>query len=195
MRKLLTLLSLSLLIVISGQGVVEAKRASTKKKSSSSKTRKKKSNAPKLIGTYGNWRAYTAVENGNKVCYMSSYPLKETGKYKKRGPVYMVIAHRPYLKSYNVVSFDAGYPFKKDAKIDVKVEGKKRKSFKLFTDKETAWCADAKTDKTLTNAIKAGEKIIVTGKSSRGTKTVDNYSLKGSSAAYRAICKACKVKM
>jgi hypothetical protein len=36
--------------------------------------------------------------------------------------------------------------------------------------------------------------MIITGFSSRGTKTIDTYSLSGFTAAYTAIGKACGVK-
>ena len=39
-----------------------------------------------------------------------------------------------------------------------------------------------------------GARLVVKGTSSRGTKTTDTYSLKGFSAAFKAIGKACKVK-
>ena len=43
-------------------------------------------------------------------------------------------------------------------------------------------------------AMRSGAKMIVTGVSSRGTKTIDTYSLSGISAAHKAIGTACKVK-
>lgn len=203
MRKfLLFILPIFILPLANGSVTAAPKgvtKAAPKKSSENNKkpVQKKKAtpSQPHLLGTYGNWRTYTSEENGNKVCYMTSFADKETGQYNKRGDVYLLIAHRPYLKSYNVVSFDAGYTFKKGDQVDVKVQsGKKEEAYRLFTDKETAWCADPKSDKKLTMAITKGEKIIVSGASSRGTKTRDVYSLKGSKAAYLAICRACGVK-
>lgn len=146
---------------------------------------------PKLIGTYSHWRAYTNTEKGHKVCYCTSTPTKQEGNYKRRGEVYMIIAHRPYMDSYNVISFDAGYPFKSNEKVKVKID---RKNFSLFTEGETAWAIDPKTDRDLTSAIKKGNLITVNGRSSRGTATTDTYSLKGSAQAYKAICNACNFK-
>ena len=42
--------------------------------------------------------------------------------------------------------------------------------------------------------MKRGRKMVVKGKSSRGTATTDTYSLTGFSAAYKAIGEACGVK-
>ena len=39
-----------------------------------------------------------------------------------------------------------------------------------------------------------GSKMLVTGTSVRGTKTVDTYSLRGFTAAYKTIGRDCSVK-
>ena len=57
-----------------------------------------------------------------------------------------------------------------------------------------AFAVDTKTDKALVDAMIRGARMVVKGTSSRGTKTTDTYSLKGFSAAFKTIGKACKVK-
>jgi hypothetical protein len=146
---------------------------------------------PKLIQESGAWRAYSMKEGRKNVCFASSKPKREEGKYKRRGDVFVLITHRPALNSYDVVSFDAGYTFKKNQKVTVNIG---KRNFTLFSEGETAWATDPKTDKSITNAIAQGSEMIVQGVSSRGTKTRDVYSLKGSLAALQAIKKACKVK-
>ena len=42
------------------------------------------------------------------------------------------------------------------------------------------------------DAMKKGERLIIEGTSSKGTLTKDTYSLKGFSAAYRAISSKCR---
>ncbi|PCH84228.1 MAG: hypothetical protein COC02_02205 [Rhodospirillaceae bacterium] len=68
------------------------------------------------------------------------------------------------------------------------------KTFKLFTNLGHAFAVDQKTDKAFVDAMIRGARLVVKGTSSRGTKTTDTYSLKGFSAAFKAIGKACKVK-
>lgn len=63
---------------------------------------------------------------------------------------------------------------------------------KWFVDNDKAWAVSEKTDKELVAAMKKGERMIVTGESSRGTATKDTYSLSGFTAAYRAISAKCK---
>ncbi|WP_246200958.1 invasion associated locus B family protein [Azospirillum brasilense] len=74
--------------------------------------------------------------------------------------------------------------------------GRGGKSFKLFTDGETAWARDADTDKAVTAAMRdaKGKSMVVKGVSARGTKTTDTYGTDGFAQAYDAINQACGVK-
>lgn len=144
---------------------------------------------PKLLGTYGDWAAYTFEENGNKVCYMASKPIKEEGDYTRRGDVFALVTHRPAEKSRNVFSYITGYTYKTNSDVTVTVDGNKR--FTLFTHKDMAWANTAEDDNNLAEALRKGSRFVVKGTSSRGTLTTDTFSLKGSAAAHDAITKAC----
>ncbi len=148
---------------------------------------------PRLLGTFKDWNAFAFEEGGRKVCYISSQPKKKEPKAARRGDVYVLVTHRPAEKALDVVSFIAGYPFKKDSEMEVDVGGK---PFKLFTDGETAWARDADTDKAVAAALREtkGKPMVVKGVSARGTKTTDSYSLDGLTQAYDAINQACGVK-
>ena len=67
-------------------------------------------------------------------------------------------------------------------------------AFKMFTDAGHAFAYDTKIDGTIVKAMIQGARMIIKGTSSSGTQTTDTYSLKGFTAAYKAINKACKVK-
>ena len=138
------------------------------------------------IGVYSDWRAYT----DGPVCYMGSEPKKAEGKYKARGQPYMLVSHRPQAKSLGVIEVGAGYTYMKGSEADLAIG---EASFRLFTDGNTAWARNAKTDRALVAAMKGGKEMVIKGTSSRGTLTTDTYSLTGFSAAYAAIGKACKV--
>ena len=64
----------------------------------------------------------------------------------------------------------------------------------LFTKGDTAWTRADKDDKAMVQEMLKGSTLTVAGESDRGTKTVDTYSLKGFSAAYKEINKACGIK-
>lgn len=148
--------------------------------------------APKLLGKYGDWSAYTYKENGKNVCYMASTPKRDEGKYTQRGDIYAVVTHRPGEKSFDVVNFVAGYTYKKGSKVEIKI-GKETFN-NIFTDADKAWTLTEKDDQALVAAMKRGQRMIVKGVSSRGTQTKDTYSLSGFTRAYKVISAKCGKK-
>ncbi len=140
------------------------------------------------IGTFGDWSAFQLSEDGNPACYMSSEPTKATGDYKNRGDVFATVTHRPAEKRIGEVSIVAGYSYKKESAVEVTIG---KQGFELFTQEDGAWAPDGASDKKLVQAMRKGNKMVVTGTSSRGTLTTDTYSLKGFTKGYRAIGKAC----
>lgn len=143
------------------------------------------------IGTYGDWSAYTFMEDGHRVCYMASQPVKSEGKYTRRDEVFALVTHRPSEGTKNVFSYITGYTYKPGSDVTVKVNGQ---TFTLFTQEDTAWTVDPETDKKLTDSIRKGSRMVVKGTSSRGTLTTDTFSLKGSGMAYKIISQKCAVK-
>ena len=144
---------------------------------------------PQILGEYGDWIAYYYRDNAGPVCYMASTPKKDEGKYSKRGDIFVVVTHRPNEKSYDVVNINAGYTYKKNTQVELKIG---TKTFYLFTDGDKAWAMKDKDDKDIVAAMKRGSRMIVDGVSSRGTKTKDTYSLTGFTSAYKAISNKCK---
>lgn len=146
---------------------------------------------PKVIGSYKSWSAHLFEEKKGKVCYLHGVPSKSAGKYTRRGEVYLQVTHRPSAKTRNEVSVTAGYTHKKGSEVKAAIDGK---TFVLFTEGDTAWAGDEKSDSLLVAAMRAGRIMVVKGISARGTATTDTYSLSGFTAAHRAISKACGVK-
>lgn len=142
----------------------------------------------KTIGSFGKWRAHTFDEQGTKSCYMTSQPVKDEGKYNKRGDIYVMVVHRPTDKVRDEVSFWAGYAFKDKAPVEVSIDGRK---FEVVPVEEIAWAPDTESDRKLVDAMKAGSTMVVEGTSKRGTDTKDTYSLSGFTKAYNAISTAC----
>ena len=145
---------------------------------------------PKKIDEKRAWTAYTFKGKGGKVCYMASAPIKQKGKYKVRGQPYALVTNRPSEKIKGEVNFIAGYTFKKGSSVKVKI-GKKA-VFKLFTEGDAAWSKDQPSDLKLVKAMKKGNRMTVVGRSSRGTKTTDTYSLSGFTAMKKRIDRECK---
>ncbi|MCK5383971.1 MAG: hypothetical protein KAJ29_00250 [Alphaproteobacteria bacterium] len=146
---------------------------------------------PHEIGKYGAWTSYVLMEQGNKVCYMVSKPIKDEGKYTNRGEIFALITHRPAENTKDVFSYITGYTYKHGSDAAVTIDGER---YMLFTQEDTAWARDAKADARLAKAIRKGSNMVVRGTSRYGTLTTDTYSLKGSGSAYKAITKECGIR-
>jgi invasion protein IalB len=142
------------------------------------------------LGKFGDWEAFTDREDGKRLCYMGSIPTKQRGNYKRRGVTYMMVTHRPAEKSKNVVSVKAGYTFKTGSEPEV-IIGKT--VMKMFVGEDYAYTNNSRDDDQLVKTMIRGAIMTVKGTSSRGTLTTDTYSLKGFTAAYKAISAACKI--
>jgi len=145
----------------------------------------------KDLGKFKDWQARSYKEGGKLVCTMFTTPKSSEGAYTKRGDVFVFVTHRPSHNRVDEVSVNIGYVFKKGAPVNVVISGT---THELFSDRGTAWTRDSKSDRALVRAMRAGSDMTVNGISSRGTKTTDNFSLSGFSAAHNAISKACKVR-
>lgn len=145
---------------------------------------------PKSLGVFNDWEAVVFQEGGKQGCYITSLPTKKEGNYTSRDRTYALVTHRPADGTLDVVTIVAGYTYQDGSEVTVRIGGQ---NFKLFTNKDAAWAADAETDKRLVQAMIKGSDMIVEGVSSRGTKTKDTYSLTGFTKAYRAIGQACGV--
>src|SRR5581483_3113505 len=86
--------------------------------------------APKLLGKYDNWAAYTYGTGADRICYVLSEPVAESPKGAKRGDVYFMVTHRPGRNIHNEISMRAGYAFSATSKPFAMV-GKTR--FQMFT--------------------------------------------------------------
>ena len=142
------------------------------------------------LGTFGDWTAYTYMDEMGRLCYMASQPTKSSGKYSKRDDVFLMITHRPAEKAFDVVNTVAGYTYKKGSKPTLAID--KKKAISLVSHEDTAWAKDEKTDVLLVTQMKAGSTAILKGTSKRGTLTTDTFSLKGFSKAYQKISEVCK---
>jgi hypothetical protein len=148
--------------------------------------------AQKSLGSFGTWQAFSYKENDSPVCYMvkaAKFPTPKNAKLK-RGATYLMITHRPGENNKDVVSYAAGYNFRPSTDVDI-VIGKD--SFNLFTNKDTAWSRDPKTDHALATAIRnnLSMKISAVPAQANMNKLTDSLDITGSAAAYQAIGKAC----
>ena len=121
---------------------------------------------------------------------MASTPKKDEGNYRKRGDIYTVITHRSKEKSFDVININAGYTYKPESTVNIKIGSRIFNA--LFTSGDKAWAVNDTVDKAIVKEMKRGSRMIISGVSNKGTKTKGTYSLSGFSAAYRAITTKCR---
>jgi len=141
---------------------------------------------PAMIGTFNDWTAWQYMEGRNRVCYIASSPLDKQPRNVNRGDVYVHVAHKPGIR--DEVSVTNGYTFEANNVVSVTIDATE---FKLFTKDDTAWTYTKDDDARMARAMAAGNRMIVKGKSNRGTETTDTYSLSGFTAAKAAIDRTC----
>ncbi len=144
---------------------------------------------PKFIDEFNDWSAYSYKAGGGQVCYVVSQPKDSEPKNVRRDKVFFLVQHRPKDKVRSEVSTIIGYKFKSGSMAKVDIDGNE---LTLFTNGDGAWAESGAVDRKIVAAMKAGKSMVVTGTSSRGTKTTDRYSLSGITAAMNKIDGLCK---
>ena len=143
------------------------------------------------VATMTDWNVFT--EESPKECWGVSKP-KETVNSRdgqpvsvRRGDILLFVTFRPGKPGE--ISFTGGYPFADGSTVEVMIDGKPHQ---LFTDGEWAWPGSPEDDAKLLAAMKAGGGATLTARSGKGTQTVDNFSLRGFTAAMEDAEKRCK---
>ncbi|MEX1155442.1 hypothetical protein [Parvibaculum sp.] len=152
--------------------------------------------APKLLGKYDDWSAYSYGAGGDRMCYAMSAPTRMLPAGANRGDVYFMVTHRPGRNTKNEISMRAGYAFKPTSRPFATIGADK---FQMFNGVKEggehqywAWLETPSEEGKMVQALKAGSSMEIKGTSSRDTLTTDTYSLKGSSAALKKIDETCK---
>ena len=137
------------------------------------------------------WGAYRYDNDGSRICFISSVPIKSEGKYdpKNRGDIRVFVSHGPGKAERDVVQVIAGYRYKPQSDVSLTIDGK---GFKLFTIEDRAYAESEEDDRRIITLMKRGSRMTIVGISSRGTKTTDTYSLSGFTKTKAVIDKTCK---
>jgi len=144
--------------------------------------------ARKLLASYVDWSAYTEKDDRGKICYVEADPRKERGRYKRRGDAYVQVIFQP-RSGHQDVAVIAGYRYKRRSRVSVKI-GPRR--FRLEPSGDTAWSRRGNHSQRVVRAMRKGRRMVVRGYSSRGTLTVDTYSLIGFTDALKAARRSCR---
>lgn len=150
--------------------------------------------ANESVAVKRDWSIFKQGAAADRQCWIATLPVSTRalrgGKpvSVNRGPVFLMVAIRPGAQVKNEVSMIAGYPFRSGSSVELKIGTDK---FELFTNGEGAWTDSADSDDRLVAAMRRGSTAEISGVSTRGTTTVDQFSLSGFTAALdeaRALC-------
>jgi invasion protein IalB len=146
---------------------------------------------PTLLGTYGDWGAYTAAPGGKKICFALAKPKssKTEPAGRKRDPAYIFISTRPAENVKNEISVIIGYPFKPSSDATAEIGAAK---FAMYTQNDGAWIKNVAEEARMIEAMRKGSDLTVKGMSGRGTASTDQFSLKGVAQALDRAEQECK---
>ncbi len=140
------------------------------------------------MATFSSWSLNSTENSGNKMCFVASSPVDMQPPGANRGLVALYVSAWPKQGVKSEVSVKMGYPLKANSNVSVKIGSQ---IFSLFSEKDRGFVADATQELKLVEAMKRGNRLTVTGTSSRGTETTDTYSLSGVTSALNAMAKNC----
>ena len=142
---------------------------------------------PKQLGKFEDWIAATHEESGVTVCYAFVPAKNSAPAVPNRGQVILTVTQRPTGR--DAVAITAGYIYPKNATVTMQVG---TTGFDFYTSGSDAFARDGHA---VIAAFQRGETALTRSPSSReGQVVADTYSLRGFSAAYAAITKACPPK-
>ena len=151
--------------------------------------------APKAVGSYKSWAAYTFEDGGRLMCYSQSAPTGSLGEADGRGPAAAMVIQAPDAAAKDQVSIVLGFAPKSDKSIALTI-GSRPGRGKKFTLKKfavgRAWAETGNQDKQIVAALKRYNYLVVDAVSEKGEKVRDTYNLSGFSDAYDAAVKACR---
>ena len=118
-------------------------------------------------------------------CYIGSLPISsDIPEGKIRGDVFILV-YRINKNPDAIVQINSGYPYKNEEPVNIRID---KKNYEFYADEDSAW---TNNDNEVIFAMKKGIKLTVFGISSRGTKTIDTYTLNGFTTAYNKLTKDC----
>jgi invasion protein IalB len=173
------LLCLSLLIAVPAA-------AQTKKPEPPAHPAAAASNAAKPIAVFEDWTAATHAEGGQTACYALTRVQSSSPSLPGRGQVVLTVTQRPTAR--DTVAIEAGFDYAKDAAVTMQVD---QAGLDFFTRQRDAYARDGKA---AVAAFQKGQRAIARSPGPKGQQVTDTFSLKGFSAAYAAIVKACPGK-
>jgi len=138
---------------------------------------------PKKIGAFDDWIAATHQEAGQPVCYAFTRAQSSMPALTGRGAVILTVTQR--MSGRDAVALEAGFAFAPNATVTVQAD---QTGLDFYTAQRAAF---ARKGHDAVTAFQGASRAIARSPGPRDTTVTDTFSLKGFSAAYAAISKAC----
>ncbi|MBV1700405.1 MAG: hypothetical protein KGQ46_01130 [Hyphomicrobiales bacterium] len=144
---------------------------------------------PVLVGTFSDWRAFTALKGPSRTCYALSQPQKRVPEALHRDPAYVFVSDRPAKNVKNEISVIMGFPMKDGTEASAKADNHK---FDMIGTGTTLWLKNPAQDAAFLATLRKSSKLIVAAASIKGHVTTDSYSLHGLAQALDKAAAECK---
>ncbi|NNU79140.1 hypothetical protein HMH01_01695 [Halovulum dunhuangense] len=149
------------------------------------------------VAAFRDWSVFNPSDP--RECYIVSPPIRSEARRDgqvvsvQRGDILLFVTIRPAQGVDKEVSFTGGYPFQPGRDIQVNIGGTNY-ALAPGTDaaQEWAWPSSPERDRALVDAMRAGASATITAVSSRGTTTIDEFSLLGFTAALEEAERLCQ---
>jgi hypothetical protein len=145
-----------------------------------------KTEGPKAIGKFDDWIAATHQEAGQPVCYAFTRAQSSVPALAGRGGVVLTVTQR--ASGRDAVAIEAGFAFAPNATVSVQAD---QTGLDFYTHQRAAF---ARNGHDAVTAFRAAGRAIARSPGPRDATVTDTFSLKGFTAAYEAISKACPPK-
>lgn len=132
---------------------------------------------------FEDWQAAVHQEAGQTVCYAFTRASASAPKLPGRGDVVLTVTQRPTGR--DAVAISAGFNYPPNAEVVMTVE---QASLPFYTAHRSAFARDGHA---AVAAFARGRAAAAKSPGPRGAPVTDTFSLRGFSAAYAAINKAC----
>jgi Invasion associated locus B (IalB) protein len=142
--------------------------------------------APRSIGKFEDWQSAIVDQGGQTACYAFTRAAGSTPAVPGRGDVVLTVTQRPTMR--DAVAISAGFTYPANAKVTVQVG---QPSLDFYTAQRSAF---AREGHAAVAAFQRGDRAVAKSPGPHDTTVTDTFSLRGFSAAYAAIDKACPAK-
>ncbi|KAA2232141.1 invasion associated locus B family protein [Salinarimonas soli] len=142
-----------------------------------------------LLGTFGDWGAYSTQAGRAKICYALSQPKERLPKQLKRDPAFVFVSFRPSENVRNEVAVVLGFPTKDGSEAKAVVG---QTTFDFLTKDQNAWIKNPAQEEQVVQTLSRGGNLVLRIISRRGNELTDRYSLQGFGQALERAKRECQ---